>query len=167
MGSTRRSPRTRARVLEHFRDSGRIDIACAAAGVNRSSHYEWLKADPVYRVGFEEAERQAADRLEAEAWRRALEGVAEPVFHAGKRVVEPVLDEQGRPVVYPDGRPVERAAVVRRYSDNVLMFLLKGRKRAVYGDKVEATGKDGTALFSVDAVRAYMQSVPDDEDDED
>lgn len=162
MGATRRSPRTRARVIENFRDSGRIDLACEAAGVDRSSHYEWLKGDPVYKAAFEEAEKQAADMLEAEAWRRAREGVAEPVFHGGRRVFEAVLDDEGRPVVYPDGKPVERAAVVRRYSDNVLMFLLKGRKRAVYGDKVEATGKDGAALFSVDAVRAYMQSVPDD-----
>lgn len=163
MGKVRHTRRTRARLLESFAQTGRVDLAAAAAGVSRDTHYEWLKEDPAYKAAFESAREQAADLLEAEAWRRAGEGVTEPVFHAGKRAVDFILDDKGEPLM-KDGKPVARPAVIRKYSDQLLMFLLKGRKRDVYGDKVEATGKDGSPLFPLDAVRAYMDTVPDDEE---
>jgi intein/homing endonuclease len=165
VGAVRHTQHTRARVIANFAETGRIDLACAAAGVDRTRHYDWLK-DPKYRAAFEQARERAVDLLEAEAWRRAREGVEEPIVQGGRRVVEaidvPELDGDGKPT----GKmvKVERALVIRRYADQVLMFLLKGRKREVYGDKLEASGKDGSPLFPVSAVRAYMQSVPDDEE---
>lgn len=166
MGAVRHTRHTRARLLATFADTGRIDLACSAVGVSRDTHYDWLKKDEAYAKAFEVARTRAVDMLECEAWRRAKEGVVEPMLHAGRRVVEtvdaPELDDEGNPT----GKTikVDRPIVVVRYSDNLLMFLLKGRKREVYGDKVEATGKDGEPLFSVDAVRAYMKSVPDEDE---
>lgn len=172
MGAVRHTRHTRGRLLANFADTGRIDLACQAVGVSRDTHYDWLKKDEQYAKAFEVARLRAVDLLEAEAWRRAKDGVEEPLLHAGKRVVEKVVelvrDENGKPKLGEDGHPqtreVERPIVIVRYSDQVLMFLLKGRKREVYGDKVEATGKDGEPLFSVDAVRAYMKSVPDEDE---
>lgn len=48
-----------------------ITIAAESVGVDRSAHYRWL-ADPTYRKRFLEAREAAYDRLEHEAWQRAL-----------------------------------------------------------------------------------------------
>lgn len=162
MGAVRHNRHTRAQVLAHFAESGRIDLATAAAGVARDCHYDWLVKYPDYAADYEKAREKAVDMLECEGWRRAKEGVAEPVFHAGKRAVDFVIGEDGKPVQGTDGKPIARPAIVRKYSDQLLMFLLKGRRRDVYGDKLEATGKDGKQLFPVDALRSYMQAQPDD-----
>lgn len=164
MGAVRHTQRTRARLLANFADTGRIDLAAAAAGVSRDMHYEWLKKFPDYAKAFNVARERASDMLEAEAWRRAKVGIDKPLVHAGRRVVEsfdvPKLDAAGQPT--GETERVDRPILMREYSDQLLMFLLKGRRREVYGDKLEATGKDGSPLFPVEAVRAYMETVPDD-----
>ena len=69
--------------------------------------------DSEFALAFEDAMDEAADMLEAEAWRRALEGVAEPVVKGGKPVCDPTTGE---------------AMMIRRYSDALLMLLLRGSK---------------------------------------
>ena len=64
--------------LAAFREVGNVLLACKAAEVGRSTHYGWLRADPTYEEAFELAKEDAADILEAEAKRRAVEGVEEP-----------------------------------------------------------------------------------------
>ena len=68
---------------------------------------------------------QAAQRLEAEAKRRAVEGVEEPVFYQGKQ-----------------------CGVIKRYSDALLMFLLKGAMPDKYKERTstELTGAGGKDL---------------------
>jgi hypothetical protein len=73
------------------------------AGIDRGTHYDWLKADPGYKAAFEDVQDQAAQALEDEAVRRAYEGVERPVYQGGEKV-----------------------GVVREYSDTLLIFLLKG-----------------------------------------
>ena len=70
-------------------------------------------SSPDFAMAFQEAMDEAADMLEAEAWRRALEGVAEPVMKGGKPVCDPSTGE---------------TIMVRRYSDALLMLLLRGSK---------------------------------------
>ena len=72
------NPHQRA-FLAAFRATGNVRLACKATSVGRSSHYRWLEKDPEYREAFELAKEDAADILEAEAYRRAVEGVEEPV----------------------------------------------------------------------------------------
>jgi hypothetical protein len=60
-----------------------------------------------------------ADRLEAEAWRRAVDGVSEPLVSAGKLV----RDENGNPMV------------IKRYSDNLLALLLRAHKPDRFRDR--------------------------------
>ena len=100
------------RFLEALADTGSVINAVAVAGTSRTRVYELRKADPVFAAAWEEAEDIAADRLEEEARRRAVEGVAEPLVSAGKLV-------RG-----DDGKPI----TVRRYSDNLLLALLKTRR---------------------------------------
>jgi transposase-like protein len=108
------------RFLAAYSDLGNIRRAAEASGVNRGTHYLWLKqaqaqlprdqargtADENYMVRFERTKEDAIDSLEAEARRRALEG-----------------------------------------SDVLLIFLLKGLRPEVYNrDRVELTGRDGQPM---------------------
>jgi hypothetical protein len=84
---------------------GVVQYACDAVGIHRSTAYELRKDDEAFQRAWDEACQVAADALEQEAWRRAVEGVDEPVFQGGERV-----------------------GSVRRYSDTLLMFLLRARR---------------------------------------
>ena len=107
-----------------FRETGNVCLACVAAKVARSSHYRWLDESAVYREAFESAREDAADTLEAEAYRRAVERV-EKLTGWYKGVA---------------------GGSVLEYSDNLLMFLLKGIRPDKFKDRVEFKG----ALASID-----------------
>lgn len=144
---------------------GNIVRAAVAAGIDRDMHYIWLRTDPAYKERFAVAWEKAIDTLESEAARRAYEGVAEPVFHAGKRVLDVMVDEKGEIKRNGVGKPIAVAATVRRFSDTLLMFLLNGNRSGKYRQRTDARfvderGKD--RKLDLDAVSAYMNSVPDD-----
>jgi hypothetical protein len=144
---------------------GNIVRAAAAAGIDRSLHYIWLQEDPAYPERFAVAWEQAMDTLESEAARRAFEGVAEPVFHAGKRVLDMAVDEKGQIKRNADGKPIAVPAAIRKYSDPLLMFMLNGNRSGKYRYRTDARfvdekGKD--RKLDLDAVSAYVNSVPDD-----
>ena len=104
--------------LAAFRETGNVRLACEAAEVGRSTHYGWLGADPSYQEAFDLAKEDAADILEAEATRRAVEGVKKLTgWYKGK----------------PGG-------YVREFSDTLLIFLLKGLRPEVYRERVEVRG---------------------------
>jgi hypothetical protein len=119
-----RSPKKRA-FLAAVARTGNVTISAEIADVARSAHYQWLEADPVYAAAFEDAMEQAAQRLEAEARRRAEEGVEEPVFYKGKK-----------------------CGVIRKYSDTLLIFLMKGAMPDKYKERTstELTGAGGKDL---------------------
>lgn len=73
--------------------------------------------DPIFSQAYDEAMDDAADLLEAEAWRRALEGVPHPLLKAGQPVLDPAT-----------GLPI----TVQRYSDPLLVMLLRGCKPAKF-----------------------------------
>jgi hypothetical protein len=80
----------------------------------------------------------AADKLESEARRRAIEGVEEPVYQGGQLV--------GTRMVY---------------SDSLLALLLKGRRKKVFAERVETTGADGGPVqASVTIVSGVPSVVP-------
>ena len=102
----------RERFLQVLADTGSVTAAVAVAGTSRTRVYELRKADPAFASAWQDAEEIATDRLEDEARRRAIEGVPEPVVSAGKLV----RDDDGQPIA------------VRRYSDTLLLALLKARR---------------------------------------
>jgi hypothetical protein len=101
-----------ARFLEVLADTGNVTAAVAAAGTSRTRVYERRKTDPAFAASWEEAEEAAADALEAEVRRRAVQGIEEPLVSAGRIV----RDDHGQPIA------------VRRYSDNLLLALIKARR---------------------------------------
>lgn len=124
------------RFLAAFADVGTIWHAAEQAGVGRRTHYDWLATDRAYAAEFEEALGRATDALEGEARRRAITGVDEPVFYQGVQ-----------------------CGTVRKHSDTLLIFLLKGRRREVFGDKVEHTGRNGGPIQTLDLTRLTTEEL--------
>lgn len=100
------------RFLETLSRTGNPSAACQASHLTRRFINRMRENDPVFARDYDEAMEEATDLLEAEAWRRALEGVPQPLVKAG----QPVLDADGT------------AIIVRRYSDPLLVMLLRGCK---------------------------------------
>ncbi|HEX6983959.1 MAG TPA: hypothetical protein VF170_01220 [Planctomycetaceae bacterium] len=115
-------PKQRA-FLAAYRECGTIAGASRAAEVGRRTHYEWLGSDPAYRAAFADAREEAGELLEAEARRRALDGVRRMKF-----------GRDGKPLIDPGtGEPY----VEHEYSDVLLIFLLKGAMPEKYRERAE------------------------------
>ena len=110
--------------LKEFKICATVTHAVRAARIGRQTHYDWLKKDEEYQVAFAEAEIAATDALVAEARRRATEGVEEPVYYKGEVV-----------------------KIIKKYSDTLLIFLLKGALPEVYRERHELTGGGGAPLI--------------------
>lgn len=100
---------------------GTITGAAKFAGIDPAYHYRWLEQDPDYPQMFKTAHLYAGEALIEEGRRRALEGIEEPTG-------------------WYKGQP---GGFVRRYSDALLIFLIKGAFPDIYKDRHEHTGKNG------------------------
>lgn len=112
-----RHPKKRA-FLRAVVETGTVVRAARAAGINRDTVYsdQW-RHDREFQDALAQARVMAADLMEDEVYRRAVEGVKKPTgWHKGK----------------PGG-------YIREYSDLVLMFSLKAVKPE-YRDQVQAQG---------------------------
>ena len=123
-------------ALEALAHVGTVLAATAAAGVHRSTHYDWMRNDPEYAAAALEAEQAFADRMEAEATRRAVEGVPVGVYYEGKRV-----------------------ATETKYSDVLLIFKLKGARPEKYreGTQVVVDQSQHLHIDSNQAIRALLE----------
>lgn len=112
----------KARFIEWLCRSGNVLDASRKAKIARSEVYAEREADPAFAAAWDEALVIATEALELEARRRAEKGVLEPIFYQGVKV-----------------------GTVRRYSDSLLMFLLKAHRPAVYRENIrqELTGPGG------------------------
>lgn len=109
--------------LAAYAELGNVSAAAKSAEIARRTHYQWLKNDGQYAQDFAEAHANACESLEAEARRRAVEGYEEPVFHKG-----------------------EVCGTVQKYSDTLLIFLMKGAMPEKYRERMEHSGPGGGAI---------------------
>jgi hypothetical protein len=130
----------KAAFLTHFRLTGNVTLSAQAAGVERRCHSRWMADDPAYAEAFADAQDEANDQLEAEARRRGYQGVDEPVFGRLARV-ERVEDESG--VDYVTERYTGVVGTVRKYSDTLLIFLLKANRPEKFKERHEHSGPKG------------------------
>lgn len=119
-GNEKRLPKKEA-FLAALGLTGNITRAAILSDINKCSHYRWVKEDPGYQARFDEAMEEACDHLETEARRRAVEGVDEPVYHEGMCI-----------------------DTVKKYSDTLLIFLLKGARPKKYKDRFMQIEHSGT-----------------------
>ena len=120
--------------LNAYMELGVISHAARAVGISPRMHYDWMR-NSEYAEEFEEAYLFACDVLEAEARRRATEGVKEYLYFKD----EPILK---------DGEHAYKL----KYSDSLLMFLLKGALPDKYAERKQITNKDGGTLELVEEI---------------
>jgi hypothetical protein len=125
--------------LAVLRESGNVRLACDAAGIDRSTAYLRRQADGTFAAAWDSALDEAADLLEAEAWRRAHEGWDEPVYGRlpGKDAGEGQI------------------GIVRKYSDSLMQTLLKGHKPEKYRERQDIALSGGV---QVEYVNDWRQS---------
>ncbi len=118
---TIRTPKKGADFVAALRGGQSISDACKIADIGRQRVYEWREDDSDFAAEWDDALEQGTDVMADEAKRPAVNGVDEPVFYQGKEV-----------------------AKVKKYSDTLLMFLLKGRRPEKFKERV-AHGGDADA----------------------
>lgn len=141
-GSPRTSRVNRSHIfLKAYAETGSITRASQAAQINRSMHYRRMEQDPAYKAAFQVAHEIAVAVLEDEAIRRAVEGVEEPVVYKGEFTFLPKVDEEGVLVLDAEGNPIKgKPLVIRKYSDQLLQFLLRGAKPEKYRERFQHDG---------------------------
>lgn len=106
------TPQKRAAFLEALRETGNVVQAAKRFDMSTQHFYAHRRTDPEFKAAWDQALQDAIETvLEPEALRRAVTGVEEPVYQGGVQV-----------------------GTVRKYSDTLLIFLMKGAKPEKYRD---------------------------------
>lgn len=108
-----------------------------AAGVSRQAVDYWLRNDPTFAKYWDLARQESAELMVEEARRRAIDGVAEPVYHEGQVV-----------------------GTKQKYSDTLLIFLLKGAMPETYRERVDHRHSGEVRNPAVDAALEKLLASP-------
>lgn len=122
-------------------ENGRVATAAESCNLSRTALYAWKSDDPEFSDAWDQIVEVTTEVLEKEAWRRAHDGVDKDVFYQGEKI-----------------------ATETTFSDQLIMFLLRGRKPETYRDnsKVELGGVGGGPLvIEVDFVQEKRSEAPD------
>lgn len=103
-----------AKFITRLAETANVSAACKRAKCSRTEAYRTRDEDELFKAAWEEALEIATEALELEARRRAEKGVLEPIFYQGVK-----------------------AGTIRRYSDTLMIFLLKAHKPEKYRDNVK------------------------------
>ena len=126
--------------LNLYVETGSISRAAKKCKISRQTHYDWMAKDESYARAFDKADKMAADLLEEEARRRAVDGVKQDIYYKGEKV--------GSRTVYSDTllalmlkakKPEYREAVDVSTQVNVNLsdVVQKARERAENGTETE------------------------------
>ena len=111
-----RTPERREKFISALAAGATVADAAKSAGIARETAYLWRKSDDTFAAEWDEAYAQGGDTLAKEAHRRAVEGVEEPILCRGEIV-----------------------GYTRKYSDVLLIFLMKAREPERYCDRMRAS----------------------------
>lgn len=120
------TPEKKAQFLALLSEYGNVTRAAEEADLVRVYLYQARKNDPDFAAEWEEAARVGAARLEDEARKRAVEGWEEPVWHKG-----------------------EMCGTVRKFSDTLLICLLKAHHPDKYRENMKQTVEGGDKPVSI------------------
>jgi hypothetical protein len=123
---TIRTSENEVAFLEALADTCNVRLACETAHIARSSAYLWRQNDAEFAKRWDKAVLIGAEALEDEAIRRAREGWDEPVYYQG-----------------------DQCGTVRKYSDTLLIFLLKGAKPEKYRERIDSNVNHSGNLSSL------------------
>ena len=102
-----------------------VTLAARKARIDRITAYSARKTDPEFALAWDAALDASIQMAEGEVYRRAVHGVLEPVYQGGKKT-----------------------GSVRRFSDSLLMFMLRAHKPSMYREttRSEISGPDNTPI---------------------
>ena len=129
------TPKLQAEFLQSLAQTGNVTLSAHKINMSRKHMYEYYKAvdkdgnflHPAFRDAWDDAIEVSIDILEAEARRRAEEGIDKPVgFFQGVS-----------------------QTTVKEYSDSLLMFLLRALRSKKYMDRREVHGEETVKLTVV------------------
>jgi hypothetical protein len=122
----------RAKFLTKLEATANVSAAAKAAGYARKHMYELRAEDKDFAAAWDEAEARGCNAIEAEIWRRRIEGVECDVLHGDMVNVE----EKGQ------------AFKIREYSEALLLARLEANRPEKHSDRAERTGTDNGAQSS-------------------
>jgi len=128
-----KTQQTKAGMIEALKVSlGVISDACKICGINRWTHYDWVKTDPEYKKQVEELSDLAFEFVESQLF-KVIKGYSMPE--------DKIFQYEGSPVIVPTKKNVGP-------DTQAITFYLrtKGRKKG-YVERTEVTGADGEKLF--------------------
>jgi len=99
------TPARQRKFLDVLSETGSAAKGALAVKISRNTLYIHRKKNKKFAEAWEEAEQRGVDALVEEARRRAYDGVNEPVFYKGEEV-----------------------GLICKYSDTLLMFLIKAKR---------------------------------------
>ena len=135
----KKSPERMAKFVYTMAHGGSVRQACEAAGIVIATAYKWRREDAEFAERWAMAQVESMDRAEEELRRRAVQGVLEPVYQQGRKV-----------------------GTIRKYSDNLLLALMKGRRGEVYNtDRLEVTGEGGGPVRIEQVRRIIVDPIKD------
>jgi hypothetical protein len=133
---TKRSPEREERFLAALRTGTSVYGSACAAGVARTTVYEWRNGDPDFKARWDDAFEAGTDIMEDEALRRAVKGCEKPVFYKGGI-----------------------AGYITEFSDGLLNIQLGARRRAKYSPKQDG-GHHGTVTVTVTSYAGPPEPEP-------
>jgi len=119
------------KFIRILRDTCNVRRSADEAGINRITVTRWRAKDESFSVAWDEALEEAKDLLEAEAWRRGVDGYDKPVTYQG-----------------------EITTTYKEYSDRMLEILLKAHRPA-FRERRELTGPEGGPV-QLEAIRTVL-----------
>lgn len=117
----------RPRFLAAFEEHVTVRDACVAAGVGHSEAYDERQRNPAFAEAWAEVEERTTQRMEREAFRRAVEGwVEREEFEIDKETGERIP-----------------TLTVTKFDSTLMIFLLKARRPETYRERIEHSGPGG------------------------
>jgi hypothetical protein len=116
------------RFIDMLGEMANVRLAAQAARINRATAYKHRDLYPEFKKKWDEAIDEACDRLEAAAWDRAQNGVK-------REIMAKVKDAEGK-------ESFVAISEETRYSDVLLIFLLKAHRPSKFRERHEITGLD-------------------------
>lgn len=117
------------KFIQRLAETGNVSAACKKAKITRQNAYLARDNDEFFAAAWKEALEVSVENLELEARRRAEKGVIETQYYLGKKI-----------------------GIIRRYSDTLLIFLLKAHRPEKYRDNqhIEHSGSVGVQIKVVE-----------------
>lgn len=160
-GQTRSLTRNQAAFLRAYSQCGTVKGACQASKLSQTSYKRWKK-DEVFCQAFDDVVADFADQIEAEAIRRAKEGVRTILFTASGM---PIRDPRKHDVATGEVKPEwadDPWYYEESFSDRLLELLLKAKRPDQYRERksVEIAGATGLPVELDLTVRQLLVNDP-------